>query len=116
MPCYSLPPIAYYLVYTQKETITCNVGKMTCIPLYFRISLDMFSVQGNTGPKWKSKIEKGFFRGRDSRQERLDLAAMSVKQPDLVDAKITNYFFFKKDEKKYGKPVKHISFFEFFKV
>lgn len=73
-------------------------------------------MQANTGPKWEDKIEKGFFRGRDSRQERLDLAAKSLQYPDLIDAKITNYFFFKKDEKKYGKTVKHISFFEFFKV
>ena len=83
---------------------------------FCRVSLDVFSVQANTGPKWKNKAEKAFFRGRDSRQERLDLAAMSLKNPDLIDAKITNYFFFKKDEEKYGKSAKHISFFEFFKV
>nr|XP_002127452.1 KDEL motif-containing protein 1 [Ciona intestinalis] len=80
-----------------------------------RVSLDMFSVQANTGPRWGKKIAKGFFRGRDSRQERLDLASMSVKNPDLIDAAITNYFFFKKDETKYGKSVKPISFFDFFK-
>lgn len=80
-----------------------------------RVSLDILSVQANTGPKWGQKIEKGFFRGRDSRQERLDLAALSVRNPDIVDAAITNYFFFKQDEKKYGKKVKHIGFFEFFK-
>ena len=84
--------------------------------MIFRVSLDVFSVQANTGPKWKKKEEKGLFRGRDSRQERLNLAAMSLKNPDLIDAKITNYFFFKQDEEKYGKKVKHISFFDFFKV
>uniref|UniRef100_H2YEH4 Glycosyl transferase CAP10 domain-containing protein n=1 Tax=Ciona savignyi TaxID=51511 RepID=H2YEH4_CIOSA len=81
-----------------------------------RVSLDVFSVQANTGPKWEKKVEKGFFRGRDSRQERLDLAAMSVKHPELINASITNYFFFKKDEKKFGKSVKPISFFDFFKA
>lgn len=60
--------------------------------------------------------EVGFFRGRDSRKERLDLCEISLKYPDLVDSAITNYFFFKMDEKKYGKKVKHISFFDFFKV
>lgn len=80
-----------------------------------RVSLDIFSVQANTGPKWEEKIEKGFFRGRDSRQERLDLAAMSVKNPEIIDVAITNYFFFKQNDEKYGKKVKHIGFFEFFK-
>ncbi|CAK8671878.1 unnamed protein product [Clavelina lepadiformis] len=78
-----------------------------------RVSLDIFSVQSNTGPKWKNKIEKGFFRGRDSRRERLNLAGMSQENPELLDAKITNYFFFRKEEEKYGK-VKSISFFDFF--
>jgi len=82
----------------------------------FRVSLDPFSVQANTGPQWKDKIERGFFRGRDSRQERLDLAAMSVQNPDVIEAGITRYFFFKEDEKKYGKSPKHVSFYEFFKV
>nr|XP_039254502.1 protein O-glucosyltransferase 2-like [Styela clava] len=80
-----------------------------------RVSLDIFSVQANTGPNWEKKSNKGFFRGRDSRQERLDLAAMSLANPDLLDVAITNYFFFKQDEEKYGKKVKHVSFFEFFK-
>ncbi|XP_013409314.1 KDEL motif-containing protein 1 [Lingula anatina] len=84
--------------------------KNTC-----RVSLDLMSVQGNTGPKWENKTEVALFRGRDSRQERLDLAEMSLKHPDLIDAKLTNMFFFKKDESKHGPLVKHISFFDFFK-
>lgn len=74
------------------------------------------SVQGNTGPKWKGKIEKGFFRGRDSRQERLDLAVMGRKNPELFDVGLTNFFFFEHDEEKYGPKNQHISFFDFFKV
>ena len=80
------------------------------------MSLDIYSVQANTEPKWKNKDEIAFFRGRDSRQERLNLAAMSLKHSDLIDAKITRYFFFKKDVKKYGETAQHISFFDFFKV
>jgi len=80
-----------------------------------RVSLDIFSVQANDAPKWENKKEVGFFRGRDSRKERLDLCEISLKYPDLVDSAITNYFFFKMDEQKYGKKVKHISFFDFFK-
>ncbi|XP_066912321.1 protein O-glucosyltransferase 2-like [Clytia hemisphaerica] len=80
-----------------------------------RVSLDMLSVQGNTGPKWKGKIEKGFFRGRDSRQERLDLTVMGREKTGLFDVGMTNFFFFEYDEKKYGPKNQHVSFFDFFK-
>ena len=84
--------------------------------LNHRVSLDLMSVQGNTGPKWKGKIEKGFFRGRDSRQERLDLVVMGRKNPELFDVGLTNFFFFEHDEEKYGPKNQHVSFFDFFKV
>ena len=77
--------------------------------------MDMMSVQGNTGPKWKSKIEKAVFRGRDSRQERLDLVVMGRKKPELYDVALSNFFFFKYEEEKYG-PKQRMSFFDFFKV
>lgn len=76
----------------------------------------MLSVQANTGPKWESKSSKAFFRGRDSRWERLDLMMMSREHPDIIDAVLTNMFFFPKDEEKYGKVIRRISFFDFFKV
>lgn len=76
----------------------------------------MLSVQSNTGPKWPEKINKAFWRGRDSREERLQLVMMARKNADLYDAALTNFFFFKYDESKYGPKAKHISFFDFFKV
>ena len=82
----------------------------------FRVSLDLLSVQANTGPIWDNKTEQGFWRGRDSRQERLDLVKLSRKNPDLINASLTNFFFFKQDDEMYGPKVKHVSFFEFFKV
>lgn len=81
-----------------------------------RLSKDQFSVQSSARQiNWSDKIEKGFFRGRDSRQERLDLAQMSQKHPELVDAAITRYFFFKEDEQKYGKKSEHVPFGDHFK-
>ncbi|KAK7115228.1 protein O-glucosyltransferase 2-like [Littorina saxatilis] len=80
-----------------------------------RVSLDMFSVQANTGPKWADKSEVAFWRGRDSREERLKLAELSQKHPDMVDAALTFMFFFPKNEEKYGPTVKPVSFFDFFK-
>ncbi|VDI49136.1 Hypothetical predicted protein, partial [Mytilus galloprovincialis] len=71
---------------------------------------------GNTGPQWENKTSKAFWRGRDSRQERLDLVELSRKQPEIIDAALTHMFFFPKDPEKYGELVKTISFFEFFKV
>ncbi|XP_060591882.1 protein O-glucosyltransferase 2-like [Ruditapes philippinarum] len=80
-----------------------------------RQSLDVFSVMGKSPTRWENKTEIGFWRGRDSRQERLDLVVMSRKNPDLLHAKMTRMFFFKHDEEKYGELVNNIPFFDFFK-
>ncbi|XP_055634430.1 protein O-glucosyltransferase 2-like [Toxorhynchites rutilus septentrionalis] len=78
-----------------------------------RVSLDMLSIQ-RKGVPWDQKIAKGFWRGRDSRRERLDLVGISRSNPDVVNASLTNFFFFPDEEKIYGPKVAHISFFEFF--
>lgn len=76
----------------------------------------MMSVQGHTGPVWEQKINKGFWRGRDSRKERLELVKLARENTTMLDAALTNFFFFKHDESLYGPLVKHVSFFDFFKV
>ncbi|XP_014671234.1 PREDICTED: KDEL motif-containing protein 1-like isoform X2 [Priapulus caudatus] len=81
-----------------------------------RVTLDMLSVQANTGPQWQNKTSKAFWRGRDSRQERLDLVTMSRQHPDKIDAALTNFFFFRDQEDVYGPKVKPVSFFDFFKA
>nr|XP_061799283.1 protein O-glucosyltransferase 2-like [Nerophis lumbriciformis] len=80
-----------------------------------RVSLDMMSVQANTGPPWAKKNATAFWRGRDSRQERLELVKLSRAHPHMIDAAFTNFFFFKHDESLFGPLVKHVSFFDFFK-
>ncbi|XP_067265858.1 protein O-glucosyltransferase 2 [Chanodichthys erythropterus] len=80
-----------------------------------RVSLDMMSVQGHTGPAWEQKMSKAFWRGRDSRKERLELVKLARANPAVLDAALTNFFFFKHDESLYGPLVKHVSFFDFFK-
>ncbi|XP_014770860.1 protein O-glucosyltransferase 2 [Octopus bimaculoides] len=85
-----------------------TLGMMT------KVTLDILSVQGNS-PPWANKSDLAFWRGRDSREERLNLVMLSKKHPDLVDAMLTNMFFFPKDEKKYGRIVEPVSFFDFFK-
>lgn len=78
--------------------------------------LDMLSVQGNVAGLWESRIQKIFWRGRDSNRERLDLITMSRKHPDVINASLTNFFFFRNEEHVYGPKVPHVSFFEFFNV
>ncbi|XP_060063782.1 protein O-glucosyltransferase 2-like [Ylistrum balloti] len=80
-----------------------------------RVTLDVLSVQGNTGVTWVNKTNQAFWRGRDSRQERLNLVQLSRRKPHLLDAALTHMFFFSKDENKYGPLVKTVPFFEFFK-
>ena len=82
---------------------------------HFRVSLDMMSVQANTGPRWENKSSLAFWRGRDSRQERLDLVRMSRRHPDIIDARLTRMFFFKHTP-DLGETVDPVSFFDFFKV
>lgn len=76
------------------------------------------NVQSKSGPKWPEKINKLFWRGRDSRQERLDLILISKNNSELIDAGLTNMFFFtdQDSKQKYGPLVERTSFYEFFKV
>ncbi|MBN3304157.1 KDEL2 protein, partial [Amia calva] len=77
------------------------------------VSNDLLSLQGNTGPPWSNKTEQAFFRGRDSREERLQLVQMSRQHPELLDAGITGFFFFREREKELGK-ASLVGFFDFF--
>ena len=67
------------------------------------------------GPGWANKTGQAFFRGRDSREERLNLVSLSKESPELLDAGITGWFFFRDREKHVGK-VPLVGFFDFFKV
>jgi hypothetical protein len=76
----------------------------------------MLSVQSNPDVKWENKVDKAFWRGRDSRRERLNLIKIARKYPDLINASLTNFFFFRDEEEEYGPKEDHISFFRFFDV
>jgi hypothetical protein len=76
----------------------------------------MLSIQGNTDLPWSDREPKAFWRGRDSRRERLKLIEIARKHPDLFNASLTNFFFFRDEEHIYGPKEKHVSFFDFFKV
>lgn len=77
-----------------------------------RVTLDILSAQKNRVP-WEQKVDKAFWRGRDARRERLDLVDLSRAHPELINASLTNFFFFRDEEEKYGK-APYISFFKFF--
>ena len=66
------------------------------LEMMHRVTRDQFSAQSfSRKVPFSEKRDAAFFRGRDSRQERLDLAKMSRQNPEMIDAAITNYFFFK---------------------
>lgn len=77
-----------------------------------RVTLDLLAVQKSRVP-WEEKVDKAFWRGRDARRERLQLVEMARNRPDLINASLTNFFFFREEEKKFGK-APYISFFRFF--
>lgn len=65
------------------------------------------------GPKWSEKIEKAFFRGRDSSLARMQLYFLSKDNPDLIDANITRMFFFNWQN---VTTTKDVPFFDFYNV
>ena len=78
-----------------------------------RQSLDTLAALGRNKVPWSEKTEKLFWRGRDSRQERLDLVKLAKKHPESMNASITAFFFFREQEKDLGKQP-YVSFFDFF--
>lgn len=81
-----------------------------------RVTLDILSVQGNVDKIWSERQPIGFWRGRDSRAERLKMIDIARANPDLFNASLTNFFFFRDKEAEYGPKLPHISFFKFFDV
>lgn len=78
-----------------------------------RQALDILSSMGKNKVPWEEKTEQLFWRGRDSRRERLNLAEMSSQYPDLINASITAFFFFREEEARLGRS-SYVSFFDFF--
>jgi hypothetical protein len=79
-----------------------------------RISLDMLSVFGKQSIKFNDKKDVLFWRGRDSNEVRLKLVKMSKNYTDLINASLTNFFFFRDQMEEYGPQSPYISFFDFF--
>ena len=78
-----------------------------------RQSLDTLAALGKNQVPWKEKTEQLFWRGRDSRRERLDLVRLSKKHPENINASITAFFFFRDQEEELGRHP-YVSFFDFF--
>ncbi|XP_017771348.1 PREDICTED: KDEL motif-containing protein 1-like [Nicrophorus vespilloides] len=79
-----------------------------------RVMLDMLSVQGNNDRSWDEKEPVAFWRGRDSNAARLKLIEIAKDNPDMFNASLTNFFFYRDQEAKYGPKSEHISFYKFF--
>ncbi|CAG5078424.1 Oidioi.mRNA.OKI2018_I69.PAR.g8981.t1.cds [Oikopleura dioica] len=61
-----------------------------------KINVDILTMQLN-GPKWKQKVPKGFFRGRDSSKERIRVSSLNNTS---IDAGITSFQFHSQGEDK----------------
>lgn len=85
------------------------------IEMQDRVSVDVLALMGRQVKSWSEKQDKLFWRGRDSNLKRLILRTYSKENPDLIDAAITNFFFFRSDEEvaKYGPRTPHVSFFDY---
>jgi hypothetical protein len=68
--------------------------------------LDMLSFQGNVEKKWDKKLRKHFGEV-ETRRERLKFIAIARKHPNLFNAPLTNFFFYRDEEKYYGPKVPH---------
>ncbi|XP_013168422.1 PREDICTED: KDEL motif-containing protein 1-like [Papilio xuthus] len=79
-----------------------------------RVTLDTLSVQGNVEKKWEDRKPMVFWRGRDSRAERLKLIDIARENPELFNVSLTNFFFYREKEAQYGPKQPHVSFFKFF--
>ncbi|XP_046329335.2 protein O-glucosyltransferase 2-like isoform X1 [Haliotis rufescens] len=108
-------PIVSFCGSDDSRDIVLPTYEMVKSTIYMleRHNTDQFSVQGKTGPVWEEKTNLAFWRGRDSRRERLDLAVMAQKHPDVFNVSLSRMSFFPKDE-KYGNISKHVNFFDFF--
>ena len=78
-----------------------------------RQSLDILAALGKNEVPWEEKTEKMFWRGRDSSRERLQLVRLGAENPDLIDAGITAFFFFRDEMSALGR-TNHTLFFDFF--
>ncbi|CAF0767144.1 unnamed protein product [Rotaria sordida] len=79
-----------------------------------RTTLDIFALRTTHHLPWPKKIPKGFFRGRDSCQERLNLVRLSKKYPDLIDANLTRMFFFRDQKSEFEPFAEYIPMTKFF--
>ena len=92
--------------FTVKEVLAFGFYVETSLELlmFTREAVDVQTTAASNLTSWDAKIAKAFFRGRDSKKERLELVRLSKKHPDLLDAGFTNYFFFRKgEEQELGK-------------
>ena len=95
--------------YTDIVVPTYDVAEST-MHMMHKISQDQFSLQQSAREiNWSDKKDSAFFRGRDSNENRIKLAKM---KNDHIDAGITNFFFFEKDEKIQKKYVPFDRHFE----
>lgn len=79
-----------------------------------RVVLDVLSVLGKQSIKFDDKKDVLFWRGRDSNEHRLKLVRLSKNHSDIINASLTNFFFFRDQIEELGPKSPYIPFFDFF--
>lgn len=64
-------------------------------------TIDILSTFGKQPLSFTKKLNKLFWRGRDSNRARLNLVEQSFEKPDYFNVSITNFFFFRNEMHKY---------------
>lgn len=79
-----------------------------------RASHDLMAFFGQQSQPFAGKINKFFWRGRDSHRQRLTLARLAQRRPDLFNASITNFFFFKDEAAELSQGKSYVPLTSFF--
>ena len=109
-------PVISWCGSTDSNDIVVPTYELTesSLQMQGRITLDILSVLGKQSFKFDDKKGKLFWRGRDSNEHRLKLVRLSKNHSDIIDANLTNFFFFRDQMEELGPKAPYTPFFDFF--
>ncbi|XP_054157940.1 protein O-glucosyltransferase 2-like [Oppia nitens] len=109
-------PVMSWCGSTDSNDIVLPTYELTesTLQMQGRVTLDVLSVFGKQSVKFDDKKEMLFWRGRDSNENRLKLIRLSKNHTSLINASLTNFFFFRDQMDELGPKSPYVSFFDFF--
>jgi hypothetical protein len=112
------PPVAIFSWCGSDDTFdivlpTYELSEAT-LNMQGRVSVDILSVLGKQSVAFEDKMNQLYWRGRDSNRARLDLVLLSKARPELINASLTNFFFFRDEMERFGPIMPYTKFWDFF--